>query len=185
MLIKNRNWTLVPTSPLFTYTYCIWPTELRVTTEIKKNIHTWLQSSDLGSRWRWKQECERRKEHRKESARPSTSVCLCVHSCDSVTTARPLDLRDCCCQSLSPLFYCETTQVCPGLRASAHVHSSRTLTFAVPALPSFAPSEHRSDCLCFRCHAALMSGSNTTTHTCSQRASASEESAARRGEAKS
>lgn len=42
-------------------------------------------------------------------------VFACAHSCDSVTTARLLDLRDCCCQSLSPLFYCETMQVFPGV----------------------------------------------------------------------
>ncbi len=57
----------------------------------------------------------------KEEGERSSSVCVCVcayvcvHSCDSVTTARPLDLRDCCCQSLSPLFYCETMQVFPSV----------------------------------------------------------------------
>lgn len=104
-------------------------------------------------RWRWKQECERRKEHRKERARPS-SVCMCAHSCDSVTTARPLDLRDCCCQSLSPLFYCETTQVSPGVRASVRARLSHIR--ASSAFRSFAPSEHRSDCLSLQCHAVLI-----------------------------
>lgn len=53
-------------------------------------------------------------KHRKETGKRPSSV-QCAHSCDSVTTARLLDLRDCCCQSLSPLFYCETMQVFPGV----------------------------------------------------------------------
>lgn len=75
-------------------------------------------------RWRWKQECERKKktqegdmEEGERSSSVCECVCVCAHSCDSVTTARPLDLRDCCCQSLSPLFYCETMQVFPGVSA--------------------------------------------------------------------
>ena len=77
-------------------------------------------------RWRGRQECERRRKTQEgdvEEGERCSNVCVCAHvcvcvrahSCDSVTTARLLDLRDCCCQSLSPLFYCETMQVFPGV----------------------------------------------------------------------
>lgn len=98
----------------------------------------------------------RGKEHRKARARPS-SVCMCAHSCDSVTTARPLDLRDCCCQSLSPPFYCETSQVFPGVRACARArvrigllvsHSVLLCVWPVGSLrtPIWSPERTRSRC---------------------------------------
>lgn len=70
--------------------------------------------------WVWEKKAE---EGEKSTGRICWSMCVCAcvclrvctHSCDSVTTERRLDLRDCCCQSLSPLFYCETTQVFPCL----------------------------------------------------------------------
>lgn len=70
--------------------------------------------SQMGSKAR----AEQNKRERKKKAQEgdvSLSTCACgpARSCDSVTTARLLELRDCRCQSLSPLFYCETTQVFP------------------------------------------------------------------------
>lgn len=78
-------------------------------------------------RWRWKQECEGKKKTQEgdveegERSSKRVHVLACAHSCDSVTTARLLDLRDCRCQSLSPLFYCETMQVFPGVCACVRV----------------------------------------------------------------
>lgn len=94
-------------------------------------------------------------KHRKETWTRVVFQCVwvCTRSCDSVTTARLLDLRDCCCQSLSPLFYCETTQVFPGVcvherarlrgiypRGRSRSHSRARFSFT-------SPSQHWSDCL--------------------------------------
>lgn len=100
-------------------------------------------------------------------ARPS-SVCMCAHSCDSVTTPRPLDLRDCCCQSLSPLFHARlrrSSLACVQARARICLTLSRSLLLCVslvrPRLrtPIWLPELTVSRC-------AHLSGSNAQSTTC-------------------
>lgn len=76
-------------------------------------MNTQLASVKRRGAGRTEAETGQKGTHRKRGR--GLPVCVRAHSCDSVTTAKLLELRDFSCQSLSPLFYCDTMQVFPSV----------------------------------------------------------------------